>query len=222
MVNRWIEEFKQIISDEQIVKYYEEEILTLEFKNYDYICKIIGNPQKVAKIELKNEKLKTTPQLDYKQLWQIQNIRWTLFVLLPLFLVFIFCLVQSFLVVFDMTHVVMESFNHQIDKFSHNTNPNMEIWIWVSLLAKLIFNIVLVYTMFELFNFVTCKITNQEYKINKVIMILLTTFFSFSVIMFILSVQIGHVKMFSHPHFLEHKQMNSKKHEFELFHKHEE
>lgn len=220
MVNRWIKEFKQIISDEQIVKYYEEEILTLEFKNYDYICKIIGNPQKVAKVELKNEKLKITPQLDYKQLWQIQNLRWTLLVLLPLFLVFIFFLVQSFLVVFDITHVITDNFNHRIDKFTHSIN--IGIWIWVNLIAKLIFNIVLVYTTFELFNFVTCKITNQEYKINKIIIILLTTFLSFSIIMVILSVQIGHVKMFSHPHFLEHKQMNSKRHEFKLFYKHDE
>lgn len=152
-MNRWIEEFKQIIKDESIIKYYEEEILMLEKKDYEYICKMIGNPKKVAKIEVKNETLSVKENIvELKNLTFMKNYKHSLFILLPLIIIFLITFILSLFTLFDIYHTTFILLS-KIPNFIKN---NMVV-VLIYNVCKLLLEISTIVIIYFIFNFVVSK-----------------------------------------------------------------
>jgi len=91
-MNKWIKEFSKYINDQEIINYYEDEIRSLGTDNYFEICKEMGKPHKVAKAESKQN-----VTLDYKQIFAPENLAKSLFIILPLAIVFIYSFLTGLL-----------------------------------------------------------------------------------------------------------------------------
>ena len=173
-MNKWLVELKQYINDEEIIKYYSDEIKSLNTDNYFDICKAIGRPSKIAKEEQKQNK-----KVSFDVINKPENLKIVLFGLAPLVILFLITFISSF-------GFLISEFK-AITMFYKINNTHVVQKILMSL-SNLIFRFSLSYILFTIIEYLMFKLNNKVYIFNKPIIIICTLF---SVLGMVLMIMFG-------------------------------